>query len=147
MATITIKKPFTIEVKHLGHFDALPTDHKCRILATRGGIVKFEYQLGGNTYTLPTSGGASSTKAIDEADLINAGDVPGGNDPDNPFAVAFNSGTAYRVPSSGVPFKVRVEGVGADLLVTGAASAATYDSGGVVLLDASSSGNPTRNPD
>ncbi len=44
----------------------------------------------------------------------------------------------------GTPYKIKITGVDADLKVTGAASAATYDSGGTVLLHGGGSGSPTR---
>ena len=144
MAKITIQKPFDIEVKGEAHFDCLPDDEKGQILATVGDIKTFEYVQGGNTYELPTGGTATSEKGTSEARLDNLGDVDTGGDPPNPFTISFNSGTAYRIPSSGSPYKVKLEEVDADLEVTGAASSETYGSGGVVRLDAGGTGNPTR---
>lgn len=144
MATITIKKPFDIAVKGAGHFDALPSAAKGKIKATQSGISTFEYRLDGNTYALPTGGSASSTAASDSADLDGLVDVDTGGTPPDPFEVSFNTGTACRVPSSGTPYKVEIQDVDADLLVTGAGSDVEYGSGGLVVLDAGGSGSPTR---
>ena len=89
-------------------------------------------------------GAASIIKEKDEACLDNVGLLDTGDEPTKPFTVSFNSGTLYRVPAQGSPYKVELRELDADLLVTGAGSAETYESGGVVRLDADGSGDPTR---
>lgn len=144
MATITIQKPYTIAVRGDGYFDALPADEKCTIKAEEGQINRFEYVLGANTYTLPTGGTATSTKGTDEAVLDDLSLVDTGGPPPDPFTISFNSGKLSRTPTTGSPFKVEVEDVDADMLITGAASAATYGSGGELRLDAGGRDDPSR---
>ncbi len=142
MATITIEKPFEVEVRGEGYFDALPADDDGRILAKESQIVKFEYHVGGNTYTLPTSGSATSRAGASAADLSALSDTDTDDPPPEPFVINFNTGTLYKVTVGG-GHKLELRDVDADLAVTGASSSTTYDSGGTVLLDAGGSGYPT----
>lgn len=144
MATVTIKKPFKIIAKGEAWFDALPSSSRCTIKAKESQISGFEYVVNGNTYTLPTGGAATSAAGTDAADLDDLDSILEDDPPDTPFTVSFNTGTLARKPPTGSPYKVEVTGVDADMLVTGAASAVTYGSGGELRLDAAGSGHPTR---
>jgi hypothetical protein len=144
MATITIKSPFTIEVKGECWFDCEPTDSRGAITATESGIDTFEYKVDGKTKTLPTTGSASSAHATASADLDDISDITQDDPPPNPFTLEFNTGTATRIPSTGSPYRVDVTDVDADLEVTGAASAETLDAGGTVIFHGGGTGYPTR---
>jgi hypothetical protein len=144
MADIIIKAPFDIVFGGDVHIDALSTDSKAKALATAASIDTFEYKRGGSTWTLPTSGSASSRHGTDSADLDNLDGSDTGSPPPTPFALDFNTGTLSLDPSSGSPYKVKIADVDFDLKVTGAATAATYDSGGTVVLHGGGTDSPTR---
>ncbi len=144
MADIIIEAPFAILIAGDVHVDALPPDSKAVIRVDSSGIDTFEYKEGGNTYTLPTGGTAVSKTNPGSADLNNLSDAGTGSPPPTPYTLSVNSGTLVLEPALGTPYKIKITGVDADLKVTGAASAATYDSGGTVLLHGGGSGSPTR---
>jgi hypothetical protein len=145
VADITITQPFKIVLKRKCWVEPLGTN-KARIKATASGIVKWEYVVGGTTYTLPTGGSASSTAGTDSANLDGLLDTDTGSEPTLPYVVGFNTGTVVRVPSSGNPYSVEIRDVSADMVVTGASQAATYSSGGTLLLDAGGSVNGPQHP-
>ncbi len=140
MANITIAAPFTLEIKGDCFIDAAPTDKRAAVEV--GDVSSFTYSLGEKTYNLPTSGSASSQASTASANLAALSDTGGGTAPTEPFTLSFNTGTAARVPASGSPYIVSISSVDEDLIISGAASAGSYESGGVVVLDGGS-GSPT----
>lgn len=147
MANITITQPFKIIFKNKVHIDAQPSDKKAVAKTKKVDILKWTYKVGGVTYNLPTSGSASSTAGTDAANLgvITETDPDGG--PVDAYTVAFNTGTASRVPTTGNPYRVEITSVTADMIISGASTATTYASGGELLLEGGGTANgPTHPP-
>ena len=145
MADVTISAPFTLELKGDVFIDAAPTDKKAE--AQVASVSSFDYTVDGETYDLPTSEGGRSTATTDDADLTALSDTGGGQSPPNPFVVRFNTGTASRVPATGSPYIVKIVDVDEDLIIGGASSATTYESGGVVVLDGGGSVDGPTHPE
>ena len=140
MANITIAAPFTLEIKGDCFINARPTDKRAEVQV--GDVSSFTYTLGEDTANLPTSGSANSNASTASANLTALDDTDTGGAPTEPFKCSFNTGTAARVPATGSPYIVSISSVDEDLIISGAASAGSFESGGVVVLDGGS-GSPT----
>jgi len=103
-----------------------------------GDVSSFTYIFEEEPHNLPTSGSATSEASTANANLTAIDDTNGGDPPADPFTLSFNTGTAARVPASGSPYIVSISSVDEDLIISGAASAGSYESGGVVVLDGGS---------